>query len=160
MQATAYCLSRRRLNVRNGWKGDGDRLTRKLAATLQKSLTGPARCCVTGLCGLTSDLSEIEQKLLLLVRGQHGSISLKFNEEAAWNFASAADMVARSPETFDKDWVSDELRELALATNCVWSLQWYPDTPERYRRLRGGSLVAVIDAAVKLMMGEAPSIRN
>ena len=105
-----------------------------------------------------SDLSQLEQQLILLLRGKHGSLSIKFNEEAAWNYASAAEVAARAPETFDRDWVSPEQREHALATNSVWTLQRYPDTPERYRRFRGASLAAVVEAAVQQMLHDVSSL--
>ena len=47
------------------------------------------------------------------------------------------------------DWVSPEERAKAIATNEIWTLQWYPETPIGFHALVASSLEALIDAALK-----------
>ncbi len=47
-------------------------------------------------------------------------------------------------------WVSDEQRRRALATNNIWVLQWYPDTPV------GFCILAACDLDVLLAKANEP----
>lgn len=45
------------------------------------------------------------------------------------------------------DWVSDEEKQRAYATNEMWVLQWYPDTPVGFCALAASTLHALLKAA-------------
>jgi len=47
-------------------------------------------------------------------------------------------------------WVSDSERALAVATDSVWELQWYPETPVGFYLVMAASLEAVLEAAEKI----------
>ena len=44
-------------------------------------------------------------------------------------------------------WVSEEQRQKAIATDSVWELHWYPDTPIGFIRLLACDLTALVLAA-------------
>jgi len=75
------------------------------------------------------------QDLLVLLHGQFSSLSIGFNEDHACNYVTAQGWHdeygfyggGRSDDPVR--WVSEEERQKALATNSVWSIQWYPETP-------------------------------
>lgn len=46
-------------------------------------------------------------------------------------------------------WVSVEQRDKAIATDSVWCLQWYPDTPIGFCRLFACDLDVLLKAALK-----------
>jgi hypothetical protein len=45
------------------------------------------------------------------------------------------------------EWVSDEQKAKAVATNEIWVIQWYPDTPVGFIRLAACDLGVLLDAA-------------
>jgi hypothetical protein len=46
-------------------------------------------------------------------------------------------------------WVSVEQRDKAIATDNVWEIQWYPDTPIGFFRLLACDLDVLLDEAGK-----------
>jgi hypothetical protein len=44
------------------------------------------------------------------------------------------------------DWVSEEQKQKAIATNECWSLQWYPDTPVGSYSLSAADLDVLLNA--------------
>lgn len=84
----------------------------------------------------------------ILLRGQHASLHLTFNDEHACNYETAAEYFASEPQQ-DTGWISPEEREKAIAGNSVWTLQWYPDTPIGSHVLRASTAAAVLAAAAK-----------
>ena len=56
----------------------------------------------------------------------------------------AADREVRG---YSADWVSDEQRDLAFASDEVWELQWYPDTPIGSYSLCAADLDVLLAAA-------------
>ena len=48
-----------------------------------------------------------------------------------------------------EDWVSVEQRDKAFATNEMWELQWYPNTPIGFNRLFACDLEALLDEVNK-----------
>jgi len=44
-------------------------------------------------------------------------------------------------------WVSDEQKQKAIATNEIWELQWYPDTPIGFCLLMACDLDVLLRAA-------------
>ncbi len=60
-----------------------------------------------------------------LIIPPHLTLCLRHNEHK-----SSYQTVAEYCEQWDgDDWVSEDQRLKALATNELWELQWYPDTP-------------------------------
>lgn len=47
------------------------------------------------------------------------------------------------------DWVSDGQRQKAIATNEVWTLQWYPKTPVGFCALAAADLGVLLEEANK-----------
>jgi hypothetical protein len=50
------------------------------------------------------------------------------------------------------DCVSDEQRDKALATQELWELQWYPDTPIGSYAIYGADLDTVLDKALSVQI--------
>ncbi len=70
------------------------------------------------------------EELRGLLTGGHSQIYITFNDHAA-NYRTAAQWWDEADEHARDfaDWVSDEERDRALATNSVWCIQVYPETP-------------------------------
>lgn len=49
----------------------------------------------------------------------------------------------------DDNWISDEQKTKALATDEMWVLQWYPDTPIGFHVLWAAELEPLLAAAVE-----------
>ena len=91
-----------------------------------------------------SDLVELEAALLSLLKGEHSSLTIAFNEDHACNYETAEQWDDyRSPES-RIDWVSEEEREKAVAGNSVWTCQWYPNTSVGFCCIGASSLPALI----------------
>lgn len=90
----------------------------------------------------------VEQSLRALLKGEHSSLSLSFNELHAPNYQTAEEFLRDNPED-DADWSSAEEREKAIQTNSVWRLQWYPDTPVGFHAVQASSLGAIFAALGK-----------
>lgn len=58
------------------------------------------------------------------------SLTLQHNEHLNY-YSTVADELEDPTSRLSRgvDWVSDEQREKAIATNNLWTLQWYPKTP-------------------------------
>lgn len=96
-----------------------------------------------------SDLKELESKLRGLLKGEHCSLSIQFNDHQGPNYMTAAQFEEYyGPEKWCGDWVSEEQHQKALATNSVWEIHWYPDTPVGFCAFLGADLEAVITAAL------------
>lgn len=90
----------------------------------------------------------MEAKMRGLLRGQYAALSISFNDHTM-NYVDA--LGAEMHGMFDPDdWVSEEEKSLALSTNSVWRLQWYPDTPVGCYVVLASGLVACLDAAVAI----------
>lgn len=101
-------------------------------------------------------MDEIERLIRSLLRGEFALASLTFNEEHAINYTNARDWYASMPDDPD-EWVSLEEREAALEQNSVWTLQWYPVTPNGFHCLRASSLAALLAGVEKFKREEAIS---
>lgn len=84
----------------------------------------------------------IEDLLRGLLRGEHSSLTLTFNDHTA-NYVDAAKEYADG-DMPDDEWVSESERDKALGLNQVWTLQWYPDTPVGCHIVRASSLAALL----------------
>ncbi|MFD2248877.1 hypothetical protein FHS82_000986 [Pseudochelatococcus lubricantis] len=92
---------------------------------------------------MTDEATRLETTLRSLLRGQYSSLTLSYNDHSA-DYKSAAQAEPYG-EFKDTDWVSDAEREKAIATNSVWRLQWYPNTPVGFIAIHASSLSALIE---------------
>ena len=70
-----------------------------------------------------------------------------FNDHAI-GYKSLADWLVDNSDGTPEcwfDWVSPEERTRALATNSVWTAQWYPETPVRFNALAASSFEALLE---------------
>lgn len=88
--------------------------------------------------------AEIEVLLRTAMKGEFSSLSLTFNDHAC-NYCDVKQAV--DDGLIDDDsWATPEDREMAIATNRVWTLQWYPDTPVGFYRLHAATLDSLLCA--------------
>lgn len=92
--------------------------------------------------------AEIEALLRSLLKGEHSSIHIGFNDEISMNYTTVAEAVSTYPDHYD-GWVSPEERQKAIETNCIWTLQCYPNSPVGFFVLRASSLSALLAAICK-----------
>lgn len=94
------------------------------------------------------DFIELEKAMRGLLRGEHASLTLTFNDENAPSYQTveqAMEGVTGDVCSLSEDWVSPEERALGVKLNSVWTLHWYPDTPVGFYRLRASSLAALFE---------------
>ena len=71
---------------------------------------------------------------------KHISLSIQHNDHAT-NYLTAEQEIAERPNWFgDDDWVSQEQKAKAIATNEIWTAQWYPRTPVGFRVVHAAEL--------------------
>lgn len=87
---------------------------------------------------------DLETLLRSLIKGEFSSIHLGFNNDHGPNYTKAADWEYYNDPEDRGEWVSEEEKTKALATNSVWTLQWYPDTPVGFCCIRASSLAAIV----------------
>jgi hypothetical protein len=56
---------------------------------------------------------------------------------------------AKWRELDNEDWASEEQKNKAIATNDVWELQWYPNTPIGFNIMLAADLDVLLDAVNK-----------
>lgn len=93
-------------------------------------------------------IEAVERSLRTLLKGEHSSLSLSFNELHAPNYQTVEEWLRDDPQD-DADWTSAEEREKAIRTNSVWRLQWYPNTPVGFQAVQASSLGAIFAALGK-----------
>ncbi|RWE37426.1 hypothetical protein [Mesorhizobium sp.] len=94
-------------------------------------------------------VAELEAQLRSLLKGEYSSLSIRFNDHAA-NYEDAEDYYALIGSEDDiSDWISTEERQKAIDTNSVWEIQWYPQTPVGFCRIKASSLAACIGGLTK-----------
>ncbi|EHK65953.1 hypothetical protein [Achromobacter arsenitoxydans] len=81
------------------------------------------------------------------------SLHLTRDGEHACNYLTAAQWIESCPEDFQDD--APEEIERMKATNTIWRLQVYPNTPVGFWVLHASTLDAAIDAAQVPQQGEA-----
>lgn len=92
-------------------------------------------------------IEPLERALRALLKGEHVSLSISFNEMTAMNYKTVAAYVEQfGDEHFD--WVSDDEKAKAIATNSAWTIQWYPHTQVGFHRMSASSLSALLKAAL------------
>ena len=65
------------------------------------------------------------------------------NRDYYKNIEDAIAEVDKGPD----EWASPEEREKALATDSIWNLHWYPDTPIAFFSVSASTLEAVLKKA-------------
>jgi hypothetical protein len=90
---------------------------------------------------------EIGHDMLTLLKGQFSSLCLTYNDHSC-NYQTAE--VAELDGNFSHvTWPSAEEKELALSSNSVWILQWYPNTPVGFCAVGAASFAACLAFALK-----------
>ena len=93
-------------------------------------------------------MNELETKLLGLLKGEHSSLSLSFNDQVGPNYCTVAEGIELG--MFDSSrWASEEEKQRAVETNRAWTLHWYPDTPNGFCAVSASSLEAVVAAVLE-----------
>lgn len=91
-------------------------------------------------------MEEIENQLRSLLKGEFSSLHIGFNDEHACNYCTAQRYADEYGDyEMNYMWIDEEDRALALATNSVWSAQWYPDTPVGFCRKYASSLPKLLN---------------
>lgn len=75
------------------------------------------------------------------------SLTLSRNDGHAINYMTAAQWIEQSPEEFADD--PPEEIERMKATNTIWTIQIYPNTPVGFTRWNAATLDAAIDAIAR-----------
>ena len=63
------------------------------------------------------------------------------------NYHSAEEWAATNDEREFAEWVSAEERARAIATDSIWMVQWFPDTPVGSYVVVASTLEAALEAA-------------
>ncbi len=99
----------------------------------------------------TAALERLEAGLRALLVGEHTSLHIGFNDDHAANYVNAQQWHDEygfyTGDDEDRiDWVSEDERLKAIATNSVWTLQYYPNTPVGFNCIGASSLPAILRA--------------
>ena len=92
-------------------------------------------------------MDEFEMKLLSLLKGEYSSLTIEFNQFAS-NYETAEQADTWGSYWHPDEWISAEDKQKAIASNRVWCIHWYPDTPVGFCRIFGSSLQVVCEAAL------------
>lgn len=90
-----------------------------------------------------AELARIEAELRNLLKGEFSSLTLSFNDGPAPNYMTVAEW--DDTDMPHADWVSEEERQKARATNSQWVLHWYPNTPVGFNDIAASSLPALFE---------------
>jgi hypothetical protein len=77
-------------------------------------------------------------ELLKLLHGKYSSLTIGFNDDHACNYADAQrwhDEWGQYGGGADQDridWPCEDERLKAIRENSVWTIQWYPETPNGF----------------------------
>lgn len=71
------------------------------------------------------------------------SLHITHNENTT-NYESVEDYIKREEENLGIDWATPTSRERAIATNSIWELQWYPNTPIGFNVTMGATLEEIL----------------
>lgn len=76
-----------------------------------------------------------------------GSLHLTHNQHK--NYYQTVEQMVLEEDHGYTDWVSEEQKAKAIATNDCWFLQWYPHTPVGFCILAAADLDVLLEAANK-----------
>lgn len=77
------------------------------------------------------------------------SLHLTHNQHKAY-YRTVAELIEEGGFGCEaEEWVSEEQKQKAIATNDFWTLQWYPDTPVGFCVLSAADLDALLEAAAE-----------
>lgn len=93
-------------------------------------------------------MNDLIKALPLLLKGEHSSLTLSFNEAHATNYMTVTDFI-EAGQYDPESWVNPEEMQKSIDTNSVWTLQWYPDTPIGFYTLRASSLDVLLKAVAE-----------
>ncbi|KPH66369.1 hypothetical protein ADT71_06765 [Novosphingobium sp. ST904] len=90
-----------------------------------------------------------------ILYGEYSSLQLSFNDGNGPNYMTVAEYLDSSAPGSDPEWASEEEKAKAIATNSMWMLQWYPDTPIGSYTIAASTLPALFDhlAAMRFLRG-------
>jgi hypothetical protein len=71
------------------------------------------------------------------------SLTISFNDHATL-YQTVAEWIADADMNNGQDWVSEDEKQRAIATDSVWVCQWYPDTPVGFCSLAASSFEALM----------------
>jgi hypothetical protein len=92
--------------------------------------------------------TELEAALLSLIKGEFSSLTIDFNDHAK-EYANAKEAIEGG--TYQGGvWVSEDEKQEAIKWNRVWSLQWYPNTPNGHYNVLASSLGAAVAYALAI----------
>ena len=78
-------------------------------------------------------------------------LTLAHNEHKGY-YQSATDWIEDQERLSETgawfDWVSSEEKEKAIATDSIWTLQWYPRTPNGFHAVAASTVEAVLAGAL------------
>lgn len=77
-----------------------------------------------------------------------GGFFLQHNEHKNYYETLEYWLLHRGDRIEDRVWVSEEQKQKALATNSIWIMQWYPDTPVGFCILAAADLDVLMAAAL------------
>lgn len=84
---------------------------------------------------------------------RHIELTLEHNPNAAYHMG-VEQWLKEQPEHHDTGWASPEERKAAIATNELWVLQWYPDTPVGFFLVSAATLDALLEHAARVESSE------
>ncbi|MGV6875861.1 hypothetical protein ACUSIJ_24650 [Pseudochelatococcus sp. B33] len=90
-------------------------------------------------------IAELEARLLALLKGEHSSLTLSYNEHSSGYATAEQELDGGDAYLSSIDWVSDEEKSAAIARNSVWILHWYPNSPVGFNAVGASSLAAIFD---------------
>lgn len=89
-------------------------------------------------------IDELEKFLLSLLNNKFSSLTISFNDATGPNYETVESWLIDGALREDHDFVSDEEKQKAIATNSLWEIQWYPNSPNGFNRVSASSLEACV----------------
>ena len=94
---------------------------------------------VESLISNAKEEADIESRL----PKHEASLHITHNENTT-NYETVEDYIKREEENLGIDWATPTSRERAIATNSIWELQWYPNTPIGFNVTMGATLEEIL----------------
>lgn len=63
------------------------------------------------------------------------------------NYQTVAEWSANGSDGGSAQWISDEQRKIAVETDSIWTMQWYPNTPISFRFIAAATFEELIEYA-------------